>query len=196
MAGYPSVFLRSCAGLCLAEMGDLLEAISIAEEASLIAETIGQPYSLGIAYGYLGEIYLRKGDLPDAIRVHEHGLSLCNKWNLPGVLPAVASGLGYAYALSGLPRALPLLEQAIQEAARMRRSCGQSKRLAWLSEAYRMAGRTSEAAELQERSLALARSMAREETKHGYSTSSERMLPALARRRPRQPKSTTARPWR
>jgi len=76
-----------------------------------------------------------------------------------------ASSLGYAYALSGrVAEALPLLEQALEEADRSGFLYDQALSVAWLSEAYLLAGRREEASECAARALALAR--ARQERGH------------------------------
>ena len=46
------------------------------EDAVRIAETAQHPFSLQVAYFYSGFLYLRKGDLDDAIRFLERGRDL------------------------------------------------------------------------------------------------------------------------
>jgi len=66
--------------------------------------------------------------------------------------------LGAAYALAGrLAEALPLLEQAVEQAASMRFTVGQSLWIAQLSEAYLLAGRMEEAFTQALRALELSR---------------------------------------
>jgi tetratricopeptide (TPR) repeat protein len=66
--------------------------------------------------------------------------------------------LGYAYALSGcVTKALPLLKQAVEQDASAGRSAGHARRLAYLSEAYLLAGHMDEATALASRALAFAR---------------------------------------
>jgi tetratricopeptide (TPR) repeat protein len=97
--GLPSVISRLFLASCLCELGAFAEAIDHAEAAVRIAEAVEHPYSRIRAYGYLGGLYLRKGDLQQAVPVLERGLSLCHTadiWSMP-----IAPALGLAYALSG-----------------------------------------------------------------------------------------------
>jgi tetratricopeptide (TPR) repeat protein len=97
--GLPSVISRLFLASCLCELGAFAEAIDHGEEAVRIAEAIEHPYSCIRAYGYLGGLYLRKGDLQQVVPVLERGLSLCHTadiWSMP-----IAPALGLAYALSG-----------------------------------------------------------------------------------------------
>jgi tetratricopeptide (TPR) repeat protein len=74
------------------------------------------------------------------------------------VFPWLASPLGYAYALAGrVAEALPLLEQAVEQAASMRFTASQPLLVAYLSEAYLLAGRLDEAISLAQQALELAR---------------------------------------
>ena len=51
----------------------------------------------------------------------ERSLGLYQVGHIPVLFPRVASALGYAHALSGrVSQALPLLEQALEQAASMR----------------------------------------------------------------------------
>jgi len=64
---------------------------------------------------------------------------------------AVASAfrLGYAYILSGrIAEALPLLEKAVEQSASTAQTRDLSRNVAWLSEAYLVAGRTDDALKL------------------------------------------------
>ena len=61
-------------------------------------------------------------------------------------MPAIAAGLGYAYALEGrLAEGRALLEEAISEAIRTGALQNHSLWVAWLSEVCRLAGRGEEA---------------------------------------------------
>ena len=67
----------------------------------------------------LGRLSLRQGDFPTAISILERGLAMCQAANIRLFIPFVASDLGAAYALAGrLSEALPLLEQAVEQAHR------------------------------------------------------------------------------
>ena len=91
--------------------------------------------------------------------------------------PAIASSLGFAYALSGrVAEALPLLEKAIEYAGSIKLLGRQSLRMAQLGEAYLLAGRTDEAIEL----AAGALSFAREYEERGNQTWALRLLGEIA----------------
>ena len=71
---------------------------------------------------------------------------------------AIAAGLGYAYALQGrLAEGRALLEEAISESIRTGALQGHARRVAWLSEVCRLAGRGEEAWQHARQALDLAR---------------------------------------
>ncbi|MGQ0549997.1 MAG: ATP-binding protein, partial [Armatimonadota bacterium] len=158
MVGFPSVFSRSWLASCLAERGDFAGGIMVGQEGIKIAEDAGHAYSLVVASFGLGDLYLVKGDLDSAIAVLEHGLVLTRVENFPILFPFVASPLGFAYALAGrTAEALPLLEQAVEEAVSMKLMANRSLRMARVSEAHLLAGRPDSALPLAERALELSR---------------------------------------
>ncbi len=150
-------FSRTWLVWCLAELGEFAEGIARGEEGVRVAEAVDQPFDRILAYLGVGLLHLRKGDLHSAIPVLERGLQLCQSGNLPVWFPAIASPLGYAYALSGrIAEAIPLLERAAEESTSMR-GVGHALRVAHLSEAYLLASRTEDASELALRALDLSR---------------------------------------
>jgi class 3 adenylate cyclase/tetratricopeptide (TPR) repeat protein len=153
-----AVHSRTWLVLCLAELGEFGEAMSRAAEALQIAEVVEHPPSLISAYAGLGRVCLRRGDVATAIPTLERGLKLAQIWNIRLLIPMLAEGLGSAYAVSGrLAEGQPLLEYALEQHAAMRRTAGQSIRVASLGQARLLAGRADEAARLAERACALAR---------------------------------------
>ena len=95
-----------------------------------------------------------KGDLPGAIRVLDRAVDACRKWTIPAWFPPAASSLGYAYVLSGrFADGVPLLREAIDQAAAMRIAYDEAPTLAWLSEALLLDGRPDEAVSLAQREL-------------------------------------------
>jgi tetratricopeptide (TPR) repeat protein len=158
MTGLPAVMSRTWLVSCLAELGQFDEGMARGDEAIQLAEAAAHPFSLTQVYFSLGELYLRKGDLPQASPVLERGLALCQGAGIVTWFPAVAAALGYAYTLSGrMPEALPLLQQAVAEDPSKGIAAGHARRLAYLSEAYLLAGRRAEAADLATRALTFAR---------------------------------------
>src|SRR5581483_9324777 len=99
--GPPAAFCRAWLGICLAEIGDFDAAVAAAEEAVRIAGTTEYAFTqIAVARG-LGEVYLRRGQLSEAIPVLERGLAICQSQHIPFLFPLIASSLGHAYALSG-----------------------------------------------------------------------------------------------
>ena len=90
--------------------------------------------------------------------VLERALDHAHVTHIRALVPWVASSLGAAYALSGRTAdALPLLEQAVEQAVAMRLMADHALRVAWLGEAYLRAGRLDEAYTQAQRSLEFAR---------------------------------------
>jgi class 3 adenylate cyclase/tetratricopeptide (TPR) repeat protein len=182
LAGIASVFARAWLGLCLAEVGEFGEGITLGEEGIRVAETAEQPFSMNGAYYSVGVLYLQQGKFYQAIPVLERNLALCQEANIPLFLPSVASALGLARVLAGLPGpALPLMEQAVETAASVR--FGYSVSLTRLSEAYIFAGRLEEANQLALRALEFSRT----HKERGQQAHALRLLGEIAaHREPRQ----------
>jgi tetratricopeptide (TPR) repeat protein len=158
LPGIASVVSRSYLAWCLAELGEFAAGIARGEEAVRIAEAADHPFSLSNALFGVGFLYLRKGDLRNAVSTLERCLALCRHWNIALWSPRITAALGSAYALSGRPtEALPLLEQAIELAASEKRLGEQALRVAALSEALLLAGRTDDAFQTAQRALDLSR---------------------------------------
>jgi tetratricopeptide (TPR) repeat protein len=151
-----SVYSRTWLVASLAEVGAFAEGIIRGEEEVRIAEPLDQPYGFVHASFSNGLLYLRKGDLDKSIAALERGLGLCQTWSIGGWVTNLASHLGYAYALSGrVAEAVPILEEAVR---RNTYTSGMGILwMAYLSEAYLLAGRRDEAMQLAERALDLAR---------------------------------------
>jgi DNA-binding NtrC family response regulator/tetratricopeptide (TPR) repeat protein len=151
-----SVYSRTWLVASLAEVGAFAEGTAHSDEEVRITESIDQPASVIHWTFGAGLLYLRKGDLDKAIAVLERGLELCQVWNVWGWFANLASHLGYAYALSGrIAEAVPVLEQAVGPNV-LTTGMGLLW-MAYLSEAYLLAGRRDEAIQLAEHALELAR---------------------------------------
>jgi DNA-binding NtrC family response regulator/tetratricopeptide (TPR) repeat protein len=158
LPGIASVVSRSYLAWCLAELGEFAKGIARGEEAVRIAEAADHPFSLSNALFGVGFLYLRKGDLRNAVPTLERCLALCRLWNIVLWSPRITAALGSAYALSGrIAEALPLLEQAIEQAASEKRLGEHALRVAALSEAFLLAGRTNDAFQTAQRALVLSR---------------------------------------
>jgi len=144
--GLPAVVSRAVLAWCAAELGAFAEGMAIGEEGVRIAEEAGQSFSLAWAYLGMGFLFLRKGDLSQAIPVLDRGLGLCQTYNISAVLPRIAAALGAAYTLAErFGDAIPLLEQVVERGASMRFMADYALQLAWLSEGYVLTGRLEDA---------------------------------------------------
>jgi class 3 adenylate cyclase/tetratricopeptide (TPR) repeat protein len=160
MTGLPAVMSRTWSVFCLTDLGAFEEGAVRGGEAVRLAEAVDHPFSLIQAYFALGTLYLRKGDLPQAIPVLERGLERCQVASIQTWLPAVAAALGYAYTLAGrVSEALPLLQQAAAQDTSKGLSVGQARRVTYLSEAYLLTGHLDEAMDLARNALAFAREL-------------------------------------
>jgi transcriptional regulator with AAA-type ATPase domain/tetratricopeptide (TPR) repeat protein len=152
----PSIHSRTCLVWCLAELGEFDSAIVHGEEAIRIAEADAHPLSLVVAHAGPGILYLRRGDLEEALPHLERALELSA--DTPLWFPRVASALGAAYAVSGrVAEGLTLLERAIEQAASLKLMAGYSLLLAAQSQAHLAAERPATALELAQQALERAR---------------------------------------
>ena len=160
-SGTPSTDVRIQSRAWLAQtlsaLGAFAEGRRHGEEALRLATLEGRGKTPIIVHSRLGNLYLAQGDLEHAIRVFDQGLALCRASGNRNILRPIAAGLGYAYALQGrLAEGRALLEEAISES--IRTGARQSPyRVAWLSEACRLAGRGEEAWQHARQALDLAR---------------------------------------
>jgi tetratricopeptide (TPR) repeat protein len=89
--------------------------------------------------------------------VLEKSLAISQSANIPLLFPFSAAPLGAVYARLGrVSQALPLLEQAAERAAAMRRMVDQPLWIYWLSQALLLAGEVDRAASLAQRALELS----------------------------------------
>ena len=155
--GFMSVLCRNTLAWMLAEQGAFAEGLAYGEEGIRLAETSDHPGSLARIYNGVGQLYLRQGDLPQATALLERAWQCCQVAHIALFAPIIAANLGSAYALSGrVAEALPLLEQAVAQAASMGHMGQQAYRLVQMSEGYLLAGRIEDARNLAERACELA----------------------------------------
>jgi tetratricopeptide (TPR) repeat protein len=151
----------------------------VADEALRIANTISQPFGLTQANWAAGYLYLSQGEARRAVAAFERTQLLCQDWNILFMAPIVPAYLGAAYLLSDrIDEAVSLLEQALQDAALKRLLASPWLKAGWLSEAYLLCGRRSEARELALQTLNLAV----ENRKRGDQAWLLRLLAEIARR--------------
>jgi tetratricopeptide (TPR) repeat protein len=157
VAGFMSVFSRSWLSWSLSECGDIAAATHHSEEAVRIAELLENPAGLVQAYVERGRLALLLGEVDRAILALERALHVGRLASLPIWRPWTMAALGAAYAEDRrVAEGVALLEDAIREAEATRFMFGQSRRMAWLAEAHRLAGRGDEAAALARRAVDLA----------------------------------------
>ena len=153
-----AVASRAWLSYCHAKLGVFTEGLTLAEDGFRVAETINHPFSLIEACRGVSFLYLRQGDVHRAIPVLERALGLCQDWHIPLLLPWVAAALGVAYALDGRVAAGPaLVEPGVEQEAASDRSRRLARVVAWLSEAYLLAGRLEEARQRAAQAVDLAR---------------------------------------
>ena len=157
--GSVAVISRAWLSDCLAERGAFTEGHAMAEEGLRIAETVNNPFSLIEACRGVSVVHLRQGDVPRTIPMLERARGLCQDWHIPLFLPELAAALGLAYTLDGRVAAgLALVEHGVeQEVASDRPRRRLALFVAWLSEAYLLAGRLEDARQRAAQALDLAR---------------------------------------
>jgi class 3 adenylate cyclase/tetratricopeptide (TPR) repeat protein len=158
LSGLPAVQSHDMLARCLAELGAFTEGLAHGEDGLRLAEAVDHPNSLIQACYGVSRVYLRKGDLHQAILWLERGLEVCRVWDIPLLFYIVSSTLGYAYVLAGrVSDALPLLEPSVSMEG-MEFMSGTVH--VWLSEAYLRLGRLDEALVLAVRGLEVCRAQA------------------------------------
>jgi class 3 adenylate cyclase/tetratricopeptide (TPR) repeat protein len=142
---------------CLAQLGEFTKAIPYGEDAIKTAVEYDHPYSTVYAYYGLGKLYHIQGEFEKAVSMLHRGLETCRSADIPVLYPLIAASLGSAYAFVGhTDEALRLLQSAIDHPAWMSRMGGQALRIAWVSEAYFVAGEHHEAEVYAKRGLELS----------------------------------------
>ena len=153
----PSAFSRSFIAWAHAELGEFELGSSIGEEALSIAEAADHPFSCGYAHLGLGVLSLRKGDVRFALRSFEHALGAGAFADSPVGFAYVALHLGYGLALSDQPaEGIAMLKQSVNIAETRGFVARHALRLAYLGEAYMIAGRIEDATETASNALKLA----------------------------------------
>jgi tetratricopeptide (TPR) repeat protein len=174
-----SIHSRTCLVWCLAELGEFQEGIARGEEALQLAQPLDHPLSLTTACAGLGHLYLRQGQLENAISLLERGLEATRTGNSRLWFPRVASALGLAYSHATRSRdGLPLLEEAVEQGVAMKMMGGHSLLLIGLGEGYLLVDRVADAAIAAEQALRLAH----EHSERGYEARALWLLAGIALR--------------
>jgi class 3 adenylate cyclase/tetratricopeptide (TPR) repeat protein len=156
LAGLPSVLSRVWLAFCQAEQGLFDQAIAHADEAAAIAESADHMYSRAVAQLGVGAVRSLRGDSSEAIAPLERGLVIANLSGFSLLFPMIAAPLGLAYATLGRSDGLRLLEEAVESAEAMEFMANHALRLAWLGQAYLLAGQRAAAARIGLRACELA----------------------------------------
>jgi len=178
----PSAFARSFMAWGLAETGEFAEAYAVGEEALQISEDNDHPFSVGYAHLGLGVVALRQGNFRRAVRSFQRSLAASAFANSPVGFAFVALHLGYALTFENrASEGIAMLEDSIGVAETRGFAARHSLRLAYVSEAYLVTGRTEDAFSAGTRALELARSH-QERANEAYA---HRVLGAIERQRGR-----------
>jgi predicted ATPase/DNA-binding winged helix-turn-helix (wHTH) protein len=176
----PSVNSRAYLAWCHAELGTFAEGLASGEEGLWIAKGVDHPGSLMHAYWGIGLLALYQGDLFRALPLLERAMGICQDADLPVWFPRVAAALGTAYTLAErIADAVPLLTQAMEQAAASEAGWYQVLCHLSLGEAQLLAGRREEAYALAERALTLAHA----HQERGHQAYALRLLGDIAARR-------------
>lgn len=152
------VWQQSWLLLCLAQRGAFQAGQTISLDVLRMAEASNYPFNLIVAAYGVGILFLRQGELLQAMSILEQGLALCHASEIKDWLPTLAAGVGYAYALADrLPEALPLLAQAVEQYSAMRGGTLYPAVMVMQGEATLIAGRIEDATAICRRALDLAR---------------------------------------
>ena len=153
---YPVVNARNELAGAYAELGEFDRAATIHEEALRIAEDIGHVATSLVTRLDAGQLLVRRGAFAAAIprleavneALRDAGLLL---WRIRGL-----ANHGHALTMTGrVADGIALLCDAVEQTA-SRRPSDEARCATYLSAAYLRAGRTAEARELAERTLALS----------------------------------------
>ena len=119
--------------LALPSWASLPRGLPAATKGSALPRRLLTQRALSLRIQGVGLLYLCKGDVQKAIPALEHSVALCQEANFLYLFLWTASELGAAYTLAGrVAEALPLLEQAVQQATSIRVQGRQSLRVASL----------------------------------------------------------------
>jgi len=148
---------HATAAMCCAELGEFDQALLQAERALKFAGALDNLYLRATAVG-LGTVYLRKGDLQQALDLADRLQQTYAAADLPMPQLLVPAILGEVFNMSGpIDEAVTLFERTWQFAEAKGMFAHGTQVLAFLGDAYGRAGRIDEAVTTEQRALELAR---------------------------------------
>jgi tetratricopeptide (TPR) repeat protein len=143
---------------CLAELDAFAEGLALAEEGLRLAETVNYPFTMSEACYGVSVVSLRQGNVQRAIPMLERAVELCQDWHIPLFVPEQTAALGLAYAQAGCgATGLALVEQGVEQAFAGNNPRSLAFVVAYLSEAYLLAGRLEDACQRAAQACDLAR---------------------------------------
>jgi transcriptional regulator with AAA-type ATPase domain/tetratricopeptide (TPR) repeat protein len=154
----PSLYARSIAAICLAELGEFAEAERLATEAATLTRTLDLPFGFALASMVLGHTAIVQGQAVEALQALEPALEVIEARGIPTWLPWAASLHGYALALGGrADDGAAQLERALERAGALPFLFGHAQWVAWLAHVRLLTGRLDEARRRGDEALRLSR---------------------------------------
>jgi class 3 adenylate cyclase/tetratricopeptide (TPR) repeat protein len=154
----PAVQSRNLLAMIHAELGAVAQGVALGAEGLRIAEAVAHPWSLMFVYHGVGLLFLRQGDVRQALPRLERAVRICQEADLLNWYPRMAAALGAAYTLAGrIADAMPLLTQAMAQSLAMGSVQFEVLYGLPLGEAQMLTGRLEEAYVLADRTLEHAR---------------------------------------
>jgi DNA-binding SARP family transcriptional activator len=154
--GYPAVFSMTDMASVLAELGEVAEAMRLAERGLALAEELAQPFTSIAVHIAVASVAITAGEFEKAIVGLETARVLCERGDFPVQRLAVMARLGYAYIFTGrLDEGLRLLETAAADIDRID-GFWRPRVLGWLAEGYLASARAEDAARVAARAQQLA----------------------------------------
>jgi tetratricopeptide (TPR) repeat protein len=152
------IFFRAWLIWSLAQLGETVQAKTVAGEIRRLADEANLPLCRTIAHLSEGFALAFAGELREAEATLRASLALCRKWEFFAWSTNISSCLGHVLARLGqFDEAFDLIQQAVERTQSSRIFVNHAIELAWLAEAHRLAGRPDEAARLAEKAVDVAR---------------------------------------
>jgi tetratricopeptide (TPR) repeat protein len=133
--------------LLVLERGDLVAAQGHADAGMAIFRRLGQPYGIGLAHNYQGDVARRRGDLAEAAAQYRAALPLLREARARSEIPAVLHNLALVILAQGnARRACALLAEAFGLHREVGNSMGMAECLNGLAATLLALGRPEPAA--------------------------------------------------
>ncbi len=148
MFATPSVVSAGWISWGAAELGNFDTALKWAHESKELARLTGRPFDDIQGNLALGGVLLMRGEVKEAVRYLQDGVTMCERADVRILFPRVAAALGYACALEGnSDRAKELSERALQQADKMDLASMRSFCSRWICEVKLLACTPADALE-------------------------------------------------